>query len=1276
MAKSASTNEMSGSTHNEHDRLKSLGKYKIRKKLGAGGMGTVFLAVDQQLNRTVALKVLPKERAENPTLVKRFKAEAKAAAQLEHKNIVRVYETGELDGFLYIALEYVDGIDVHELVVKRDVIPVKRSIDIIKQVALALDHAASKNIVHRDIKPANLMIKRDGTVKLADMGLARAVDDSLETGITRAGMTVGTVDYMSPEQARSSQAADVRSDIYSLGCTWYHMLTGSPPFAEGGMTAKLQAHATSKRPDPRSVNPAVPEALVAVMHRMMARKPNDRYQTPRELLDDLELIANRASNINAEVMEALAAEADSGSINARSKPSSGAMPALPPKEQYKPVDLTSGGKLNVDVIRFAIPVVLVLVVAGILFWATREGEDALSGGAFSVNSVNPYSPVKELPPRPDVTENGEETDSPADDPTPETNELSGLSDLDDPVPGSVVAVPFPGAEDSKTTTDGVRLLPNWVDHFRILPKDVQQSLVVSREPTESGQFRQLNQAISALPRGGGVIELDGDGPFVLRPASILSIGEVHLKAAYGHSPVVQLETESLNGTNPSFLQVKLSRLVIENLHFVMTDPPPNVTILQIDEGDLSLQNCSVTVSGADDAVTTAIALKSLPSRRGSGPEQKPATGRCLLENVAFIGNGLTAVRLFGDACELVAGNCLMVSGDAPAIVLSDAGITGAPKDGDHPSRRVRLLASTLTSDRTLVQFIQNPKSARSTNCEVAVRQSVLAKASRHASSASTEPTIVDLDGWTENQTDIGNSRAQGIEWSTDSSRFVGWPTLVKFSNGEQLVDPVTNADEWRRFWDKPLSSDTVVDATPTVITTPNQDGLNLTALVQSLDEIMQNLAGSSAVGYRNGDLSMLPLGLVEHIIAAANTPDDPNWLGSGLPVDGAPIEIELSRKRDIGRLLSSSVVKDGSHVILTGSGLHELTPVTIENKSLRVEFRSSGPPQFILQIEPQRGAEATPNAAITVRNGTLDLVRARVKVLASTSKQQPPWLFSLEDASLSIRGCTVEGPSTSSESHSGLIQFAASENEAGATPRGLLIENSFLITPGQILSGGLAWETFVLRNNVLVAQQDILDLELSDVGLLRLPAVVMEHCTFSTPQAAIRFRGSSIVGEDVPRLRMYATDNLFIGSTGSDDSPSATVLARDSEETTQARIAWWARRNAFAPTLADYLHTDGSGRSTESFKQQWLAAWGTGHEVNAMTEATDVIFQSIFPEWSELGPKSFELSDSGRASHSALDGTPAGAILEHVGSEGSIAEDTSGGSGNRTTVPRKRATGF
>ena len=267
--------------------MKMLGKYQIEKKLGAGGMGTVYLARDTQLKRVVALKVLSRDKAQNPTLVRRFQAEAQAAAQLRHDNIVAVYDSGEADGYLFIAMEYVEGQDLFEMVQRRGVTPVKRSIEIIKQVAAALQHAYEQNIVHRDIKPSNLLIARNGMVKVTDLGLARSIDDTLETNITRAGTTVGTVDYMSPEQARNSKLADIRSDLYSLGCTWYQMLTGEPPYPEGSVTNKLQAHAIKPIPDPRVLKPNIPEGLTAVLQRMMAKKPEDRYQTPAELLDDL-----------------------------------------------------------------------------------------------------------------------------------------------------------------------------------------------------------------------------------------------------------------------------------------------------------------------------------------------------------------------------------------------------------------------------------------------------------------------------------------------------------------------------------------------------------------------------------------------------------------------------------------------------------------------------------------------------------------------------------------------------------------------------------------------------------------------------------------------------------------------------------------------------------------------------------------------------------------------------------------------------------------------------
>ncbi|MFV0446160.1 MAG: serine/threonine-protein kinase [Planctomycetaceae bacterium] len=294
---------------NDYEKIRTLGKYQIVRRLGAGGMGAVFLANDTELKRPVALKVLPKDRAENPILVRRFRAEAQAVAQLRHDNIVSIYETGELQGFPYLALEFVDGPDLLTLIDKKGPLPPKRSLKIVRQVADALRHAGDKNIVHRDIKPSNLLVQVDGTTKITDFGLARSVDETLDTSITRAGTTVGTVDYISPEQACDSKAADIRSDIYSLGCTWYHMVTGQPPFPDGNIQNKLHDHISSPPPNPRQLNPGIPEAYVAVMNRMMAKRPEDRYQTPAELLEDLDQVAGAISNRNAELFDDLPTKA-------------------------------------------------------------------------------------------------------------------------------------------------------------------------------------------------------------------------------------------------------------------------------------------------------------------------------------------------------------------------------------------------------------------------------------------------------------------------------------------------------------------------------------------------------------------------------------------------------------------------------------------------------------------------------------------------------------------------------------------------------------------------------------------------------------------------------------------------------------------------------------------------------------------------------------------------------------------------------------------------------
>lgn len=264
-----------------------LGPYLIEAHIGSGGMGTVFRARDVRLNRYVALKVLPREFEEDPTAVRRFQYEAQWAARLDHENIARVFDVGSDKGYHYIAFEYVDGRSVRDLLAERGRLDQTEVVRIALQVVSALCHAAARGVVHRDIKPSNLIITRSGRVKLVDMGLARTFERRGVASLTETGMTLGTFDYIAPEQARDPRTADVRSDIYSLGCTLFHMLTGRPPYLEDNPVQKLLRHQNDPPPNVLDYVPDVNRNLARVLHRMMQKDPADRYQTPEELLDDL-----------------------------------------------------------------------------------------------------------------------------------------------------------------------------------------------------------------------------------------------------------------------------------------------------------------------------------------------------------------------------------------------------------------------------------------------------------------------------------------------------------------------------------------------------------------------------------------------------------------------------------------------------------------------------------------------------------------------------------------------------------------------------------------------------------------------------------------------------------------------------------------------------------------------------------------------------------------------------------------------------------------------------
>jgi serine/threonine protein kinase len=252
-------------------------------------MGIVYQATDEESHLKVALKILMPGLAQNPGTLERFRQEAVRFAKLRHENIVRLYEFGQANGIHFLALEYVDGIDLHEHISRKGQLDTGEACLMLAQAIRAMAYLHQQQIVHRDIKPSNFLVTRKPgwpLVKLTDLGLAREMGGD-EIRLTRTGFMVGTIDYISPEQARDSNVADRRSDIYSLGCTFYHMLAGRPPFSEGSLPERLLQRLDSPPPDVRQFNPRLPSDVAKMLDHMLAKNPDDRYQTTEEILADL-----------------------------------------------------------------------------------------------------------------------------------------------------------------------------------------------------------------------------------------------------------------------------------------------------------------------------------------------------------------------------------------------------------------------------------------------------------------------------------------------------------------------------------------------------------------------------------------------------------------------------------------------------------------------------------------------------------------------------------------------------------------------------------------------------------------------------------------------------------------------------------------------------------------------------------------------------------------------------------------------------------------------------
>jgi serine/threonine-protein kinase len=267
-----------------------LGNYRLLRPLGRGGMGVVFLAQHSVMNRLMALKILPSEASKDARRIERFKEEARASARLEHPNIVQAYDFSQFDGKMYIVMEYVEGIDLQRAILRDGVMSSPEALDAMIQTTDALAHAHQRGIVHRDIKPSNLLLRNDGVIKVSDMGLAR-IGYTASADSDAPSRLTGTADFIAPEQAIDSRSVDARADIYSLGCTWYFLLVGKPPFSGNSVMQRLAKHQTATAPSVSESRTDCPAAICELIQRMMAKRPSERPASAAELLGQLKRIA-------------------------------------------------------------------------------------------------------------------------------------------------------------------------------------------------------------------------------------------------------------------------------------------------------------------------------------------------------------------------------------------------------------------------------------------------------------------------------------------------------------------------------------------------------------------------------------------------------------------------------------------------------------------------------------------------------------------------------------------------------------------------------------------------------------------------------------------------------------------------------------------------------------------------------------------------------------------------------------------------------------------------
>lgn len=1001
-----------------------LGKYEVLQHIATGGMAAIYRARDTEAGREVALKILPPDKAGNQAMVVRFRREYAAASRLKHENIVQLFEMGELNETLYYAMEFVDGTDLHETIEHNGAFDPEEARQIILQAARALRLADQHGIVHRDIKPSNfLLVRKLGKphVKLTDFGLAREMADD-QFRVTRTGTTVGTVDYMSPEQARDSGAADIRSDLYSLGSTWFYLVTGQSPFPEGGLGERLIRLMNDPPPDARVINPQVSDETWAVLSRLLAKDPDDRYQTPEELIDDLMTLQGKA--VSSSRQNAAKSHSRIKAVGSRS---SGKVKKKEDDDDDEASSATGGNYLPL----FLGAACLVLFVVGLLAFLQSRRLPVHEVERTEVTNPPIVGPApapqdKGNEPRP-VLPTPKELD-----PTPKTTSktLPVLYRFVGDRAALLAQADKPWADDA-TTTDTV-------------------VVKVRRGTAEPGWYRTLADAVTAAPMGKPLtIEIHDNGP--LFELSLPTFGRtINIRAAAGYRPLIvwdipatweKRRADKKLDQPMEFLAVTGGSLRLQGLELVWRYPETlaePLIVASVDNGDLWAEGCTFSSSARPRESSTLFRV------RGSLPGKRVRLDRCHVR-----GDSLTALELRSPAAEVRLDGCLFSSTQSALLKL-------ACRDG--AASHLRLIGSTLIGGQRLIELAGLEESDRRPALNVLAWDTLLAKAGQ------TPGELIGLNS---------TATHENIDWKPIASLYAGWNCLLKTTaTRADDLDPwrkemrITEGDGLtREAWPESLDETGVRPAATTIPVTamryarssdPTRPlGCDLTQLPHCHQHWVSRILDGSGNVAAEGSTE-------------ADAPEIPSPVGDERFHGG---RLDLDSGIDVGVFLEArqKTMKLGPRVVLNLSGKGEKTssPIRVVGTTLVLHFEEPTEPdgqRLALKMTVGSGG-----AAIDVDKGGLDIIGGAIRV-PDTPRSAYSHVVRVRDGSLRLFRTRIEGPTLSvPEGYVGAVSFGGSGSTDMEKALPCVVHDSIILSSQKgLIAEGIGTRVGV-RHSLIVA---------------------------------------------------------------------------------------------------------------------------------------------------------------------------------------------------------------